>query len=428
MYSVDTDSGDPIIAIWPLFMIDNETIRELVESAVAESFDEHLRTLHDDIVTRVMTTVNATMTEALASVEPPTPVVQEFSAADLNVAIMTIQSGSQQVEILKALLDGASSFGSRAALFILRGNLAVGWQARGFADNEAIKSVTVDALTGTFGQIVQGYLCTSAPLAEIGPKFGHGLVTEADGDCVLVPLVVRGKVAAVIYVDRVEDSAAVDIHTIELLSRAAGDWIELQALRKAAGAPAHYPVPTHSTESASAPLKHSEEVRNEHPAAAVAPPVPPLHQVSVATHAAAAPAPSRVPEPVVAAPVPVQAIPAVPEPVKTAPPSSTAVKGAPTDALRAESTVEDQELHKKARRFAKLLIDEIVLYNQQKVKEGREHRDLYDRLKDDIEKSRATYDKRYAQTPVAKSDYFTQALIAGLAAHNPALLGSNFPR
>lgn len=89
---------------------------------------------------------------------------------------------------------------------------------------------------------------------------------------------------------------------------------------------------------------------------------------------------------------------------------------------------DDEELHKKARRFAKLLVDEIVLYNQHKVIDGRQHQDLYDRLKDDIEKSRATYDKRYSQTSVSKCDYFRQALIAGLADHNPNLLGSSFPR
>ena len=52
---------------------------------------------------------------------------------------------------------------------------------------------------------------------------------------------------------------------------------------------------------------------------------------------------------------------------------------------------EDQEVHRKAQRFARLLVDEIKLYNQAKVAEGRKNKDLYDRLKDAIEKSRATY-------------------------------------
>lgn len=88
----------------------------------------------------------------------------------------------------------------------------------------------------------------------------------------------------------------------------------------------------------------------------------------------------------------------------------------------------ERELHKKARRFAKLLVDEIILYNREKVNEGRRNRDLYDRLKDDIDKSRATYEKRYGDSSVAKIDYFREAVVSGLAEHNMALLGSNFPR
>jgi hypothetical protein len=103
--------------------------------------------------------------------------------------------------------------------------------------------------------------------------------------------------------------------------------------------------------------------------------------------------------------------------------------GAPSDitsTMAGQNPHEHDEFHKKARRFAKLLIDEIVLYNRAKVEEGRSRRDLYDRLKDDIDKSRATYDRRYAETPIAAHDYFTQALINGLAQQNPELLGPNF--
>jgi hypothetical protein len=88
----------------------------------------------------------------------------------------------------------------------------------------------------------------------------------------------------------------------------------------------------------------------------------------------------------------------------------------------------EEELHRKARRFAKLLVDEVKLYNAAKVLEGKRSRDLYTRLKDDIDKSRATYDKRYAETSIASADYFTQELIRNLAESNPLLLGSDFPR
>ena len=74
----------------------------------------------------------------------------------------------------------------------------------------------------------------------------------------------------------------------------------------------------------------------------------------------------------------------------------------PVDAI----SPEDREVLRKAQRFARLLVDEIKLYNQAKVAEGRKNKDLYDRLKDAIEKSRATYQKRYGNTFAASANYF----------------------
>jgi hypothetical protein len=53
---------------------------------------------------------------------------------------------------------------------------------------------------------------------------------------------------------------------------------------------------------------------------------------------------------------------------------------------------------------------------------------LYDRLHDDIEKSRASYDKRYGNTPAKGGDYFNQELIRILADNDQSLLGGNFGR
>ena len=50
-------------------------------------------------------------------------------------------------------------------------------------------------------------------------------------------------------------------------------------------------------------------------------------------------------------------------------------------------------------------MDEIKLYNQDKVAAGRSNKDLYNRLREDIEKSKSTYDKRYGSTAAASGDY-----------------------
>jgi hypothetical protein len=87
---------------------------------------------------------------------------------------------------------------------------------------------------------------------------------------------------------------------------------------------------------------------------------------------------------------------------------------------------EDQDIHRKAQRFARLLVDEIKLYNQAKVAEGRENSDLYDRLREVIEKSRATYQKRYGNTVAASANYFEHEIIRSLAEDDLSIMGANF--
>ena len=73
-------------------------------------------------------------------------------------------------------------------------------------------------------------------------------------------------------------------------------------------------------------------------------------------------------------------------------------------------------------------MDEIKLYNQAKVAEGRKNKDLYDRLKEDIEKSRGTFQKRYGNSVAAGADYFSQEVVRSLAEDDASIMGTNFRR
>jgi hypothetical protein len=110
--------------------------------------------------------------------------------------------------------------------------------------------------------------------------------------------------------------------------------------------------------------------------------------------------------------------------------AASAVASAPAAAADpfAGLSPEDADTHRKAQRFARLLVDEIKLYNQAKVAEGRRNQDLYDRLKDDIEKSRASYQKRYGNTVAASGDYFQKEVVRSLAEEDASLMGANFRR
>ncbi len=89
---------------------------------------------------------------------------------------------------------------------------------------------------------------------------------------------------------------------------------------------------------------------------------------------------------------------------------------------RASAAPPDEE--QSARRYAKLLVSEIKLYNEGAVRVGRERRDLLQRLKAEIDRARRLYEERVSPTVAARGAYFQQELIQTLAGGDPALLGS----
>lgn len=88
---------------------------------------------------------------------------------------------------------------------------------------------------------------------------------------------------------------------------------------------------------------------------------------------------------------------------------------------------EERRLHNDARRFARLLVSEIKLYNEQKVKEGREAGDLYERLREAIDRSREMYDKRVQPPVAARFDYFHYEVVSTLAEGDEDKLGASYP-
>jgi len=95
--------------------------------------------------------------------------------------------------------------------------------------------------------------------------------------------------------------------------------------------------------------------------------------------------------------------------------------------LPIEVSDDERRLHNDARRFARLLVSEIKLYNEQKVNEGRNSSDLYDRLREAIDRSREMYDKRVQPQVAAKFDYFHYELVSNLAEGSDAKLGASYP-
>jgi len=112
--------------------------------------------------------------------------------------------------------------------------------------------------------------------------------------------------------------------------------------------------------------------------------------------------------------------------VAAIPVTHTRLRDRPVD-LPIEVPDDERRIHNDARRFARLLVSEIKLYNEKKVTEGREASDLYERLREAIDRSREMYDKRVQPPVAAKFDYFHYELVNALAEGDAVRLGSSYP-
>ena len=97
------------------------------------------------------------------------------------------------------------------------------------------------------------------------------------------------------------------------------------------------------------------------------------------------------------------------------------IGGAQITPAALEETADDET--QGARRYAKLLVSEIKLYNEGAVRVGRERRDLMLRLKAEIERARKLYEERVPASIRGRDSYFQHELVQTLADGDHSLIG-----
>jgi hypothetical protein len=413
-------------------------LEPIVERVVGQVVDSHAAQLRTQIVRQVMEEIAAEpATDESTSLDAASP----FASADLARAVAEIQLGTSQREILRALLNTSARYAARVALFVVKGSHTTGWQGRGFANNEAVKDFALDENSPALARAIGDRVVASATVADLDSRFLQEVGTPVSGEGRILPLILKDKVAALLYADSGTGAAGfVDAGALELLVLSTSAWLEVNSLRKQAQthADSHnlpaaerspYPAPAHAVPAFNDPFaSHAPAFVSGHAMAAAAS----ASEVSAPVASAAVEAPamaaagataetqSAIAE-VQSAVVEMDPALAEPLPVGHAETAAT-LETPPVTAI----SPEDQEVHRKAQRFARLLVDEVKLYNQAKVAEGRKNKDLYDRLKDTIEKSRATYQKRYGHTVAASGNYFQHEIIRSLAEDDLSIMGANF--
>ena len=86
-------------------------------------------------------------------------------------------------------------------------------------------------------------------------------------------------------------------------------------------------------------------------------------------------------------------------------------------------SAEEQELHRRANRVAKVSMQDIKMLRPEQVRLGRQNKDICIRLKDDIEKAHREYDRRFKPIMDHPVDYFYRWLVEILAEGDAHALG-----
>ncbi len=457
-------------------------IEPIVERVVGQVLETHAVQQRTEIVRLVMEQLAAEPnldgpdSAESAPAEITNGAASSPNANDLARAVAEIQMGSSQREILRALLDTSVRYASRVALFVVKGSHATGWQARGFTNCEAVKDFALDGSASAIARAIAERVLVSAGPTEMDSRFSRELGTPASAEGRILPLILKDKVAALLYADSGTDaSGMLDTGSLELLVLSTSAWLEVNSLRKQAhtsavhanshslpvaeaalqaapmrAAPAyHDPFASHAPGYAMAAAAAAGEVSppdvDSGVAAPIADPVSPIFadtmvaettiaettiaetmaaadQIAVSgLHSAAARSVALYP-----AALPSVAHEMEPALIESAPITLGNIETSPVTPPFPPIAPEHQEIHRKAERFARLLVDEIKLYNQAKVADGRRNKDLYDRLQEAIEKSRAMYLKRYGDTAAASANYFQREIIRSLAEDDLSVMGANF--
>ncbi|MBV8856993.1 MAG: GAF domain-containing protein [Acidobacteria bacterium] len=381
----------------------------------------------------------------------------------IKAAVDELDAQHTQAEILNTLVNRAAAFAPRVAFFVVKNERATGWRARGLegtVGDDSVRELSLAVGSDTLlGEVVRA---RSTWAGEPGSHAeDHTIYQHFGGEpphrMVAVPLVAREKAVAVLYADSAgQDADAVNLEAIETLVRVAGMAVELLASRAgrpaaSAAAPAPRPAPPEQP--------RQEEPRREEPPRQEEPARPQPSSEAQPTGFEPQPVaaePEPEPEPTFSAEPPPQPSPEpsfsaappsfggqsefsgqepftapTPEPEPAAQPisplGSARRYGAMDMDFPVEVNEEEKRYHNEARRFARLLVSEIKLYNEQKVREGRDASDLYERLREDIDRSRQMYDKRVRPEVSSRYDYFDHELVNMLAEGDRNKLGADYP-
>ncbi len=291
--------------------------------------------------------------------------IEMAAISRLLESIRGLDGATSLSEVLDALALAAAREAARAAVVVLRADRIQGWRMSGFGPRDAQpKSIDLAlADSGVIGLAVglaRAVTTRDSQSAAIGPGF-ETLPSDKMG--LAVPVIVGGRVVAVVYADAVSINGQHERpvpsgwpELIEVLARHAGRCLEALTSQKTA--------PRISTGATNAPGAQGAGGAQSASGTSSTPSAGPSAMMQI------------------------------------------------TDGVQAA-----------ARRTARLLVAEIRLFHEPAVSEGRKQGNLLSRLAPEIAKARLAYDNQVPPGVRSHTDYFHQELIRTLAGGDASLLG-----
>jgi hypothetical protein len=354
--------------------------------------------------------IAASMSEVVANQPPQMSAGPGFDR--LKQSMAAVEKGSSLSEVLTYLVNEVSQYVERAAMFIVKGPSAIGWYGKGIEPAELVKQVNVPLSAETAFKTVHGTRQPFRGLAEETPATTQAIARLGGSPygLIAVPLILRDKLAAILYCDSSRGPVPAPIaDLVEILVAYAGKTIDLLSI---APRPGRVITSGSTPERAAAIRAGGPEVRERAgvpapPASRPAGPAPPAAGADEGSSTVMFNAGTFAAMRQGGAP----SAPAASRPAAAAPPHVPAL------------SPEEQKSHDDAKRFARLVVSEIKLYNEAKVNEGRKNKDIYERLKEDIERGRHMYHERVAAPVRESTNYFYDELVRILAGGDQSALG-----
>ena len=115
-------------------------------------------------------------------------------------------------------------------MFVIKGGSATGWQGTAFPNNESIKDFSLNISTGLAARVMQSHTAETGTASDIDQHFISKFGAPVDGRVVLLPLLLKDKVSALLYVDGGTEGGTLDSAALEQVRKRISQALKKDAI------------------------------------------------------------------------------------------------------------------------------------------------------------------------------------------------------